>query len=459
MSNETNSNLGSKLRRTFGWSWRESAGHMLLLNTFLEPRSVSAQSNLPGRATWEATLGEPVEKAVERFRVQGVLAEILPKNHLTLVLAEKTVAELTGLLEAHGLPVSGRKAELVERLVENVAPQLFHLLPGEPLLQCTPYGERAILEWLTDPKTAKQLSAKTIFGVAVAVLSWLLVEAIAPELIGSYIYDLLTQVHEPSARKINRSGQSSGKVRETYVTSALKLEWCYVPAGNFWMGSEANDPEAYDGEKPRHKVYLPAYYIAKYPITNQQYQIFVRAAGHRAPSHWENGRIPAGKDNHPVNYVSWSDAVAFCDWAARVSGVPIRLLTEAEWEKAARGPKGYKYPWGNDWQKNLCNAANEYEGTTPVTQFPRGASPYGVFDMSGNVWEWTSSTKQAYPYKADDGRERMNADDGHVLRGGSWYSDSRTARSAYRGHHSGYYWLLYGFRVGWSAPFSLASGR
>lgn len=449
--------LENALHRTFAWNWRKSSGHMLFLNTFLQPRRVSDHPVLPGRATWEAILGETPEKAVERFCVQGVVSEMLPQQRLALVLEEKTVAELTALLQEHNLPLSGRKSELIARLATEAGLKLYHLLPPEPLLRCTPYGERLVLEWLTDPATPARLRDTTIASAAVAVLSWLLLQAIAPELIGSYVYDLLTQVDEPAATALKQYRPRRGAVKQTYITPALKLEWCFVPAGDFWMGSDAGDPQAYDNEKPRHRVYLPAFYIAKYPITNQQYQVFVRATGTRQPGSWQNGRIPRGEEQHPVYYVLWSDAVAFCQWAARVSGVPIRLLTEAEWEKAARGPKGYRYPWGNTWRADFCNAENKIGRTTPVDRYPQGASPYGVLDMAGNVWEWTSSAYQPYPYRADDGRERMSAEDWHVERGGNWYSDPRSARAARRSHPPHLGWDL-GFRVGWSAPFSLTSG-
>ena len=173
-------------------------------------------------------------------------------------------------------------------------------------------------------------------------------------------------------------------------------------------------------------MHLDEYWIGKYPVTNAQYKAFVEASGHQQPDHFKNGKIPKGKNDHPVVEVSWHDARAFCDWASQISDAVIRLPTEAEWEKAARGKEGRIYPWGDQKPDvGLCNFDQNIGGTTLVGRYsPAGDSPYGCADMAGNVWEWTSSLKKDYPYRAGDGRENLEAgDDVHrVLRGGSWLS-------------------------------------
>ena len=235
------------------------------------------------------------------------------------------------------------------------------------------------------------------------------------------------------------------------ITSPIRLDLVCVPAGEFQMGSVmARDKHAKDDELPPHPVHLPEFHIGKYPVANTQYQAFVQATGHRTPKHWEEGRIPAGKSNHPVVRVSWKDALAFCAWLAHDSALSIRLPTEAEWEKAARGTDGRIYPWGNDPpDEGRCNFNMKVGDTTAIGRYsPQGDSPHGCTDMAGNAWEWCNGVARPYPYLARDGREAPEAEGSRVLRGGSFGSSQELVRCACR------YWSLpyyryrdFGFRV------------
>ncbi|MFZ4660145.1 MAG: SUMF1/EgtB/PvdO family nonheme iron enzyme [Caldilineaceae bacterium] len=199
--------------------------------------------------------------------------------------------------------------------------------------------------------------------------------------------------------------------------TSIAFDWVTIPAGKFLMGDGA----------AQHTVDLPTYRIARYPVTNAEYKRFVDAKGYQPPSHWEKEQIPSGKENHPVVYVSWQDAMAFCEWAG------VRLPSEAEWEKAARGTDGRTYPWGNEPpNKERCNFNLDVGDTTPVGNYPKGKSFYGVLEMAGNVWEWTSSLYKNYPYKPDDGREDPAAVDRRVVRGGSFDDLQFNVRSAAR---------------------------
>jgi formylglycine-generating enzyme required for sulfatase activity len=212
-------------------------------------------------------------------------------------------------------------------------------------------------------------------------------------------------------------------------------EMALIPAGKFLMGSDPSvDRYARDNEQPQlHILSLPDYYLAKTPLTNAQYAAFVQATGHQQPEHWEGGKPPKGKEDHPVVYVSWHDAVAYCNWLSEVTGRPYRLPSEAEWEKGARGTDGRIYPWGNQWDAERCNSFEGDKGdTTPVGAYPEGASPYGLLDMAGNVWEWTRSVDKSYPYDPDDGRENLEAKGLRVLRGGAFVNDSGYVRCASR---------------------------
>jgi len=214
-------------------------------------------------------------------------------------------------------------------------------------------------------------------------------------------------------------------------------EMIYVPAGDFLMGSD----ESLKNEQPVHTVHVEAFYIDRYPVTNEEYKRFVDATGHPAPCYdvdwaepydynWdpEERTPPRGKEKHPVVLVSWEDARAYAAWAGK------RLPTEAEWERAARGADGRRWPWGNRFVAGRCNTKESGAGsTTPVGQYsPEGDSLEGVGDMVGNVWEWTSSLFRPYPYDANDGRESQEADGWRTLRGGSWRNDLDRARCTAR---------------------------
>ena len=221
-------------------------------------------------------------------------------------------------------------------------------------------------------------------------------------------------------------------------------EMILIPAGEFLMGSDPSvDKDARDREQPQHSLYLPDYYLAKTPVTNVQYAAFVQATSHAPPDHWEGGKPPRGKEDHPVVYVSWHDALAYCRWLAEVTGKPYGLPSEAEWEKGARGSDGRIWPWHNRRDEKRCNSAEGGKGdTTPVGAYPQGASPYGLLDMAGNVWEWPRSLwgeepgepSFKYPYDPSDGREDLDAPDivWRVLRGGSWVSYQGYARCVAR---------------------------
>ncbi|MDS4058546.1 MAG: SUMF1/EgtB/PvdO family nonheme iron enzyme [Candidatus Contendobacter sp.] len=207
-------------------------------------------------------------------------------------------------------------------------------------------------------------------------------------------------------------------------------EWVEIPAGGFWMGSGGD----------LHQVRLDTYRIARVPITNAQYHLFIQATGHPAPEHWREDRPPKGLESHPVVNVSWHDAMAYCRWLSERTGKPITLPSEAEWEKAARGDKDQReYPWGDTFEATRCNSIELGLGdTTPVGIFPEGASPSGCLDMVGNVWEWTRSLYADYPYPPEglkrQAREDPAAPGRRVLRGGAFRGGPRDARCADRFH-------------------------
>lgn len=258
----------------------------------------------------------------------------------------------------------------------------------------------------------------------------------------------------------------------------ISFDWVTIPSGDFILGSDRKkDPEALHDEMPQHKLHLVEYRIARVPVTVAQFTDFVSATGYRTRAeqegfayvwngtafdwvegtNWQHPRSPndsvVNRQNHPVIQFSWYDAQAFCRWAG------VRLPTEAEWEKAARGTDGRIWPWGNNPPNNtLCNFDSRVGGTTPVGSYVEGKSPYGVLDMAGNIWEWVSSMwgtdenlpDYGYPYDPNDGRENLDEPTAVMrgLRGGAWDQKSSRVRCAFRGRcdpsHSA---DLGGFRV------------
>ena len=188
-----------------------------------------------------------------------------------------------------------------------------------------------------------------------------------------------------------------------------------VPAGPFLMGTPDTERsllakryggtrESYAEEAPQHTVELAAFAMMKVPVTNAVYEQWVSDTGARPPITWRGNVSPGEVRCHPVVDVSWEDAMGFARWLSEKTGIAWSLPTEAQWEKAARGSEGQQFPWGNMFDPGYCNVRESGRmGTTPVDAYPDGASPYGLLDMAGNVWEWTRSLQAPYPY-LEDGR-------------------------------------------------------
>jgi formylglycine-generating enzyme required for sulfatase activity len=235
-------------------------------------------------------------------------------------------------------------------------------------------------------------------------------------------------------------------------TSPAGMLW--IPAGEFRMGSNPDQVEqaaewcgcnkrGFEDEQYLHKVYLDGFYIDQYEVSNRQFQAFADASGYVTDAEHKNEAntwrtaYAAGMGDYPVVWMSWNDARAYCDWAGK------RLPTEAEWEKAARGTDARLWPWGSDWDADRLNSGQGgRRATTPVGSFPDGASPYGVLDMAGNVWEWVNDWYAAAYYQTGNDRNPTGPESGEdrVLRGGGYNNGLYEVRTAHRhkGGQTGY---------------------
>ncbi len=203
----------------------------------------------------------------------------------------------------------------------------------------------------------------------------------------------------------------------------IPADMVLVPQGSFRMGTDEVGLESVVEEygipkpllldaAPAHRVNLPAFFIDRYEVTNGDYYRFQAANRFPMLPHWSNGRPRPDQERLPVIYVNWVEADAYCRWLGK------RLPTEAEWEKAARGPDNWIYPWGYFFDRRRANVGGLQSGPKPVGSFPMGRSPYGADDMIGNVWEWTADRYSPYP-----GASYASADFGEtyrVARGNSW---------------------------------------
>ncbi len=267
-------------------------------------------------------------------------------------------------------------------------------------------------------------------------------------------------VPPPGLPPVGRRGQGA---------AVPEMDWVEIPAGPFTMGSDKRgDRMAFNDETPQFTCTLitEPYHISRYPVTVAQYRAFAESGGYRERRFWTQAGWawrksrgitgpevywePFQRDNHPVVGVSWYEAVAYCRWLSQVLGYEVRLPREAEWEKAARGEDGRIWPWGDEEPTaEHCNFNGNVGHTTPVGSYPRGASPYGVLEMAGNVWEWCCTKWRndytAYQKRIDDDLEGKAP---RVVRGGSWIDYHHGVRCGYSvREYPSYRSYDFGFRV------------
>jgi formylglycine-generating enzyme required for sulfatase activity len=243
---------------------------------------------------------------------------------------------------------------------------------------------------------------------------------------------------------------SDSETQQSKETGSVIPEMVLIPQGKAWIGTsddqiqfmlhyeewaqEWYDSDLFTVEQPQHEVMVPAFKIGKKPITNDEYYSFLNDAGFRIPKGWIGLHYLDGQANHPVTSVSWEDALAYISWLSSKTGQAFRLPNEIEWEKAARGPDKRIYPWGDKFDPWRCNTSEGGKRSTnePGEYSPGGDSPFGMLDMVGNVWEWTSSLLLPYPYQDNHTIVDPKTPGKRVVRGGAWYYSRKLARCSSR---------------------------
>lgn len=221
------------------------------------------------------------------------------------------------------------------------------------------------------------------------------------------------------------------------MVALLLPELVVIPAGRVWMGRADGDKAARPNEQPPGWVEVPAFAIARTPVTNAEFMKMVESGQIEPRRAWDGPTPPPCQADHPVINVGWERAVAYCEWLVEHTGRPFRLPTEAEWERAARGETQRRWPWGDEFDPACANTAEAGRGeTTPVNAHPAGASPFGILDMCGNAWEWTADLYRPYPYTPGpvppDPEKVPNESRRRVLRGGSRMAEAVWGRCSSR---------------------------
>ncbi len=320
-------------------------------------------------------------------------------------------------------------------------------------------GVLALIGWAVSKKPSSLPATQTLQGLAVRQPTATTVPSMSPMPPTSTMtiaptptmIPKPTQTETPAATATQRPTlMPLPKIISTKISPKDGMVMVNVPAGEFLMGSNnAIDNQAYSDELPQHTVYLDSFWIDNTEVTNAQYARCVGVGQCTPPYKTRSSTHPSyyGDNqyaNYPVVYVDWNQAQMYCTWAGR------RLPSEAEWEKAARGTDGRIYPWGDTApDQSLLNYNQNKGDTTAVGSYPSGASPYGVLDMAGNVWEWVNDWYSNSYYQHSPARNPTGPDSGtsRVLRGGSWDRDDRHVRSAGRYANYPEYWYNYlGFR-------------
>ncbi|HEX5709417.1 MAG TPA: SUMF1/EgtB/PvdO family nonheme iron enzyme [Pyrinomonadaceae bacterium] len=260
---------------------------------------------------------------------------------------------------------------------------------------------------LTSPKNGKTAESRLLPLSIAGAVCFVLATALGYG--GWYFFGTHPETPKPAPPPVVQT--QTEPTPEPTPTAPARL----APAGELQV---AGGEVALGGEgtgTPLRREFVQPFLVAETEVTNEQYREFVKARGYKAPAGWKDGDFPPGAALEPVAGVTWEDAVEYCKWLSGEVGAEVRLPTEAEWELAARGREGLKYPWGNEWDDRAADCEESHGRVRAVKSFPAGKSPWGAYDMAGNVWEWVSDDA-----RDEEGRPRTK--DGvtmKIAKGGS----------------------------------------
>ena len=383
------------------------------------------------------SINPAVPEALEEVVLHAIQKNRTDRPATAGALAQQLVAALGGrqivtpdyaLLRQAGSSATLKKdinEETVERrstsLAQSDLPKTVYLASpplGVPAGRRTNGEHAALTGSVKRAGPAKYIRAAAIGVSAVALLIFFVV------------WQRGREVTEAGNLTIAVAGTEEAKPAATLPDAPTATTRPATPAGmisiignQFLMGSNEGDSDA----KPAHPVRIKSFYLDIYEVTCEDYKLFLNKTGRPAPNAWTNGTYPDGAAKHPVTGITWDDADAYAKSLGK------RLPSEAEWEFAARGPKGLLYPWGNTWRAGCANAGNEGKGLVNIGSYDCD-SPFGVHDLIGNAWEWTASDWQPYP----GGTLATPASQGEkVIRGGSWESGPKYATTIYRSGYKG----------------------
>jgi len=436
---------------------------------------IKQQSGILEEAGFDSA-GEPLVRFSHLTFQEYLCAAALEKEHgvpkqITDNLLKETWEEVLLLFIA--MSSAERATELVRNLLATVTPNnargLF--IAARSLADKVTLGESERHRILDDLHHLLRAGAETDRVRACELLTTIGAPQSIPLLVQVAENDAAWSARYAAAQALARMGDPRFEKIEPQMVG--------VPAGEFVMGTsddeiarfqEMEDTKKwakewlergwFKSEQPQHRVWLDAFEIGKYPVTNAEYKHFIDETGHSPPNDWEERSYPGGKANHPVVRVTWHDAQAYCQWLSQKTGKAFRLPTEVEWEKAAtwdsQSDSKRIWSWGNAFDKTKCNTSESgIGGTTPVGIYTDGASPYGAADMTGNVFEWCADWYDEDYYKnnpPDKNPQGPSSGKFRLLRGGSWCFDQFFARGAYR-----FYPLDWGYGVGFRCARSFSA--